>query len=158
MELDAAVQIARHARQTLQPAVETRLELGPRRHHHLYAPQRVERLHEAGEHYLTVQSVVQTLQELAPELGIDIGMHVHAHDDFRTSELTEGMLDAVGDVRRQAHLCLHVRVAGTGALLQAFQQLQSVLAVGSGLVVVVHHVDRHQAAVQLGVAHHDGKL
>ena len=37
MELDAAVQVTRHATEALQPAVEARFELGTRRHCNLYA-------------------------------------------------------------------------------------------------------------------------
>ena len=82
MELDAAVQIACHACQALQPAVEARLELSARGYGHLYAAQRVQGLHKAREHNLAVQTVIQALQEFAPELGIDIRVHVHTHDNL----------------------------------------------------------------------------
>ena len=158
VELYAAVQVAGHAAQPFQPAVEARLELCPRRHRHLYAPQRVERLYQSDEHYLAVQPVVEALYELAPELGVDVCVDVHAHDDFRGAEFAEGVLDAVGNVGGQPHLRLHVYVAGRRALRQPLQQPQTLLAVGGRADVVVHHVQCHQPAVQLLVAHHDGQL
>ena len=86
-------------------------------------------------------------------------MDVHAHDNLRTGELAEGMLDAVGDVGGQTHLCLHLHIGGTGLLLQLFQQLQPLLH-GAWLpfVVVIDHVEGHQSAVELLVAHHDGEF
>ena len=82
MELYAALQVARHACQPFQPSVESGLELSPGGHDDLNAAQGVERLHEADEEDLAVQSVVEALNELTPELGRHIGMHVHAHDDL----------------------------------------------------------------------------
>ena len=65
------------------------------------------------------------------------------------------MLDAVGNVRRQAHLCLHLQVGSRGALLQALQQLQSCLTMTAGVGIVVHHIQGHEVVLALGVAHHE---
>ena len=89
MKLYAAVQIACHTGQSLQPATESRLKFGPGRHSHLDAPEGVEGLHEPCQHNLAVQSVVEALQKFAPELRVGICVNVHAHDDFRAAKLTE---------------------------------------------------------------------
>ena len=117
MELDAAVELLGKAAQTFQPTVEARLKLGPRRHGHLDAAQRVERLHEAGEDNLTVQAVVETLDEVAPELRVRLGMDVHTHHNLRAIELAEGVLDTVGNVGGQSHLSLHLHLRGSGLTL-----------------------------------------
>ena len=52
--------------------------------------------------------------ELSPELWRDVGMGVHADEDFRGLKLFEGVLDAVGNVGSHTRLCLHAHVrAGT---------------------------------------------
>ena len=107
VEQDATVQLFGKAAQTLQPAVEARLVLSPRGHGHLYQPQRGHRLFEAGEDDLAVQSVVEALYELAPELLSDVRVNVHAHHHLRAARLAEGVLDAVGYVGGQSHLRLH---------------------------------------------------
>ena len=86
-------------------------------------------MYETSEYNLPVQAVVEALDELTPEFRVDVSMHVHTHDDVRSSRLTESMLDAVGNISCQTYLCLHPHIAGTGLLLQAFQQLQSLFTV-----------------------------
>ena len=82
VELNAAVKLTGNPAKPLEPAVETRFELSPAGHGHLNAAKRVEWLYKACKHDLPVQSVVETLQEVAPELGVALGMNVHAEDDF----------------------------------------------------------------------------
>ena len=82
-------------------------------------------------------------------------MDVHAHDNLRTAEFAEGMLDAVGNVGGQSYLCLHLQVGSRGALLQSLQQSESLFAMLAGIVVVIHHIECHQVAAQLLVAHHE---
>ena len=74
-------------------------------------------LHKTGEDDLSVQAIVQTLDELTPEPRIDVGMHVHTHDDLRTGKLAESVLDAVGNVCGQTYLGLHPYFRGTGLFL-----------------------------------------
>ena len=85
-------------------------------------------------------------------------MDVHTHDNLRRTEFTEGMLDAVGDIGSQAHLCLHVNIAGTGTLFQMFQQPESFFTVDIGVCVVIHYIQGHDTAFQLLVAHQDSQL
>ena len=85
-------------------------------------------------------------------------MYVHTHDDVGSTGLSEGVLDAVGNVGGQSDLCLHADITCTGLLLQLFQQPQSMLAVISCVFVVIDNVQRHQFAVLLGVFHHDGQF
>ena len=68
VELDAAVQIARQARQSLYPAVETRFKFCPRWYRHLYSADGIERLLDACHDDLTAQTIEETLVELSPEL------------------------------------------------------------------------------------------
>ena len=98
MELGTAVELSSQSAEPFQPTVEARFKLCPRRYGHPYATQGGHRLHEAGEEYLTVETVVETLYELSLETRVGVGMYVHTHDDFRTTKLPEGMLDAIGDV------------------------------------------------------------
>ena len=56
-------------------------------------------------------------------------MYVHTHNDFRSSKLTESMLDAVGNVSSQSHLRLHVDIGRCGPLLQLFQQAEALFTV-----------------------------
>ena len=98
MELYSAVQFGRQPAQPLQPSVEARLIFGAAGHGHAYAAQGGQRLYEPDEHNLAVQSVVETLDEVAPELGVAVGVHVYAHDDLSAARLAEGVLDAVGNV------------------------------------------------------------
>ena len=97
--------------------METWLKLRPGRHHHLNAAQGRHRLYETGKDNLTVQTVVETLNEFTPEAGVDISMNVHTHNNLRTGKLPEGMLDAVGNVCGEAHLCLDLDIGSTGGLL-----------------------------------------
>ena len=68
VELDAAIQIARQARQSLYPAVETRFKLSPRWYCHLYSANGIERLLDACHDDLTAQTIEETLMKLSPEL------------------------------------------------------------------------------------------
>ena len=145
VELYPTVQLLCQLAQSLQPAVEARLKLRTAGHRHADAAQRVQRLYKARQHNLTVQTVIEALDEVAPELHVMAGVYVHTHDDLRASCLTEGMLDAVGNVRRQPHLRLQPHLRRAGLTLQLFQQAQTLLAVGRRLGVVIHHVQRHQS-------------
>ena len=80
-------------------------------------------------------------------------MNVHTHDNLGTAKLTEGMLDAVGDVRSQANLSLHLYLAGAGRLLQFLKQSQSLFASGITVLVVIDNVECHQVAIKTLVAH-----
>ena len=106
VELYAAVEFAGEAREAFEPAVEAGFILGTAGYGHPYAAEGIERLNEAREHNLAVQAVVEALDEIAPELGVLIGMDVHTHDDLGTSGLAEGVFDAVGDVGGEADWCL----------------------------------------------------
>ena len=83
-------------------------------------------------------------------------MHVHTHDNLGTTELAEGVFDAVGDVRGQAHLRLHLYLSRRGLLLQLFQQTKPRLTVSDRFFVVVDHIQSHESAVQPLVAHEQG--
>ena len=107
---DATFQVLSHTGQSFHPSIESRLILGPRRHSHLYAAQRGERLVEARHDNLAVESVEETLVEVSPELVGLVGVHVHAYEYLRSLKLLEGMLDAVGYVGGYAHLSLHLHV------------------------------------------------
>ena len=127
MELDTTVQLTCHPAQSFHPPLEAWFKLCPRRHGHPDTSQRRQGLHEACQDDLTVQTVIQALDEVAPEPGVGIGMDVHAHDDLRTAKLPEGMLDAIGNVGRQSHLGQESDIRGTGLLLQCLQQPQPLL-------------------------------
>ena len=117
VKLDATIQLSCQSAQTLQPTMEAWLKLRPGRHHYLDTAQGRHRLYETGKDNLTVQTVVETLNEFSPEAGVDIGMNVHTHNNLRTGKLPEGMLDAVGNIRGEAHLCLYLDIGSTGGLL-----------------------------------------
>ena len=68
------------------------------------------------------------------------------------------MLDAVGNVRGEAHLCLDLDIGGTGSLLQPFKQLQPLLSGGITVLVIIDHVQRHQFTIQPLVTHQDGQV
>ena len=121
MELDPAIQVAGHSCQSLQPAVETRFELCSAGHYNLNASQRIERLYKTRQDNLAVQTVVQTLYEVAPELGVDLCMDMHTHNDFRGGKLAESVLDTIGNIGCQSYLSLHPYLYRTGSLLQHLQ-------------------------------------
>ena len=153
MELDAAVQLLRQTTQSLKPSMESRFELCPRGYYHLNSAKGRHRLYETRQDNLTVQTIIEALDKLTPESGIDVGMNVHTHDNLRTGKLTEGMLDAVGDVGCQTHLCLYFHIRCTGQLLEPLQQLQTILTRLVAFLVVVDHVECYQFTVQSLVAH-----
>ena len=156
MEAHAALQVFRHAAQSLQPPVEARLELGSGGHGHLYAAQRVEGAEAFHDDDLAVEPPEDALYELAPKGLGSVFPHVHAHDNLGGVELLEGVLDAVGDVGGDAHLRLHHQPYGVGLLGDVVQQLPSPLLVVQPLLVVVYHVERHHAPVERAVAHEVG--
>ena len=67
-------------------------------------------------------------------------MYVHAHDDFRTTKLPEGMLDAIGDVCRQTYLGLYPDVGSACLSLQLFEQLDALDAILGAVLSVVDHI------------------
>ena len=85
-------------------------------------------------------------------------MDVHTHDDLRAGKLLEGVFDAIGDIRRQAHLRLHTYLRGTRLLLQLLQQLDALLTGLRTVLVVVHHIERHKLIVEALVAHHQREV
>ena len=153
VKLRVALHVACQAREALQPAVEARLELRTRRHSHLYAAYRGQRLIEASHYYLRVEAVEEALVERSPELLRHLRVHVHADDDVRCAELLEGVSYAVGDVRRNAHLRLHCHICRRAVLRHALQQLAAFLHVALHVVVVIHHVQTHELRGVLRVAH-----
>ena len=158
MEDDAAVEIAGESCQPFQPSVEARFELRPRRHRHLDAADGVERLPDARHDDLPAQSVEETLVELTPELGRHLVVHVHSDDDLRALELVEGVLDAVGDVGGDAHLCLRGHVGGSRQLSAVVEELAPLFLVVAHILVLIHHVEAGEAAVELGVPHQERQV
>ena len=137
--------------------METGLKLRPGGNGDLDASQGVEGLYKTDEDNLTVQTVVEALDEVAPELRIPFCMHVHAHDNLGTAELAEGVFDAIGYVGGQTYLRLHLYLGGGSLLLQLFQQPKTGLTVSDGFLVIVDHVQGHQTTVQPLVAHQQGQ-
>ena len=82
VEDGATLEVHRQAGHTLQPAVEARLKLCPRRHRHLYAAYGAQRLLQTSHDDLPVQAVEQALVKLAPEACRHLLVHVHAYDDL----------------------------------------------------------------------------
>ena len=156
VELYAAVQFVGQSAQPFQPAVEARLKLSAAGHGYADAAQGVQRLYEAREHNLPVQAIVETLDEVAPELGVLVGMDVHAHDDLGAVEFAEGMLDTVGNVGGQSHLRLQFHFRCRGLPFQLLKQLQSLFAVDGSLLVIIDYVQGHQPSVEPLVAHQYG--
>ena len=128
-ELGVALKIRTKSAQTLKPAVEARLKLCSRRHCHLYAAYRSEGLGESRHDNLTVESVEQTLMELAPELLRHLRVHVHTDENLSGTEFLVGMAYAVGYVGSHTHLGLHVYVGGSRILCHALQQSLSLLLI-----------------------------
>ena len=108
MKLNATIQLARKPAQTFQPAMEARLIFRSAWYGYLNLAKGVERLCESHKKNLTVQTIVETLYELTPELAAYLSMDVHTHDYLRTTTLAEGVLDAVGDVSGQSDLRLYL--------------------------------------------------
>ena len=153
-ELGVALHVGGHAAHALQPAVEARLKLRPRRDGHENAAYGGQRLLEARHDYLRVESVEEALVELAPELLRHLRVHVHSDEDVGGAELLEGVAYAVGDVGRHAHLRLHRHVGGGGIARHALKQHTPLLHVAAHVGVVVHDVQPDKARRVLRVAHH----
>ncbi len=111
---------------------------------------------ETGHEDLTVETIEQTLMELSPEFGRHVLVHVHANEDLRGLKLLEGVLDAVGDVGRHAHLRLQGHVRTGRIALYLFEDMSTLLLVATHVGIVVHHIQRYDGPVQLRVAGHDG--
>ena len=96
--------------------------------------------------------------KLAPELLRHLGMHVHTDEYFCCAELLIGMAYAVGDVRRHAHLGLHVYVGSRCILRHALQQALTLLLLARHVIVVVHHIESHHLRSVLWTAHHHSQI
>ena len=120
----------------------------------------VERLSQSCHDNLTVQSVEETLVELSPEAcrRASACSSVQSYQDFAGTEFLESMLDAVGDVGRYAHLCLHTHIRRCCLLRDLFQQLYAEFLILPHVGIIIDHVDGNQSAVQFLVAHEDSEV
>ena len=107
MELNAAFQIGSQACQTIDPAMESRLKFSPAGHSHLNAANGVERLSEAGNDNLSVQSGEQAFSKDAPEGIFLVFRFMKSDDDFASVIFLKGVHDAVGNIRCNTALRLH---------------------------------------------------
>ena len=64
------------------------------------------------------------------------------------------MLDAVGDVCRNTHLCGHGYVRCAGQMPEMVQQLLSLSLVVPHIHIIIHHIQCHQIPLGAGIAHH----
>ena len=158
VELRMTLHVGSHTAHTLQPTVETRLKLRPRRHSHLHTAYGGKRLVESSHYYLRVQSIEQALVERSPELLRHLWVHVHSNEDVRGAKLLESMFYAIGNVGSHAHLSLHRHVCRSRIAHHTVEQLLSLFHVATHVVVVIHHVQSHKACSVLGIAHHHSHI
>ena len=157
MKLDATIQLSCKTTQALQPAMEAGFKLCSGGYSHLNATQGVEGLHKTDEDNLSVQAVIETLDEITPEFGITLRMDVHTHDDLGTAGLAEGVLDAISDIGGQTNLCQHLYLSSGGLLLQLLQQTEPCFTMCNRLLIVVDHIQGNESPVQPLVAHEKGQ-
>ena len=158
MKLYSAFQLVCHTRQTFQPSVEARLELRSRRNSHHDASQGVEGLHQPRHDDLAVQSIDQTLMKLPPEFLRHLRVRVHANDDFAGTKLLKSVLDAIGDVHRNAYLGLHSHIRPGCVATHLLEQALAFLLVGAHVLIFVHHIEGRQRSVQFLVPHQEGQI
>ena len=82
MELYAAVQLTGKATEALQPSVEAWFKLCSAGYGHLNTSQRAKWLSKTHEQNLSVQTVVEALNKLTPELFGNLSVDVHAHHNL----------------------------------------------------------------------------
>jgi len=85
------------------------------------APQRGEGMVEARHDYLPVHAVEKTSVKLSPESRVLKVVHVHADKNLGGLKLLEGVLDAIGYVCGNPHLCVNLHVGTSGILLYLFK-------------------------------------
>ena len=124
----------------------------------MYGAKGAQRLYTTHNADLARETIEDTLRKFSPEGTTRIVVNMGTHDNLRTVILLKGMLDAIGDVGSQAHLCLHPHICLCSLADYLLKQLATSLLVFFCLLTVIYHIEGYKATIELRIAHHDGEI
>ena len=101
------------------------------------------------------QAIITLIHSVLDKFGVDNDVVALLPS---THEATAEMLNAVGYISRNSHLCLHSHIGGGSHPCHVFEQSSSCCLVGAHHLVVVHHVEAYYGTLQFRVAGEYGEV
>ena len=113
----------------------------------------VERYGASRYDNLAIETIEEALSKLSPETSRGIIMDMLSQYNLRSIIFLEGMLYAIGYIRGETHLCLHLNISSSGFLLYLFQQSLSLLLIVCSVKVIIYHIESYQPPTEFLIAH-----